>query len=142
MMQGTDLKTSYGAGTAFTVLDHTTAIALGTTTPSLVLGFGRWLVSGRVVARCVGATLAGTETLTVAIKDASSNVIATTTVYLPVLTASDGYLGSIVLPVKVNDNGSPDMTPDTLVIHASLSADPGAGSVQITEAELVAIKLF
>ena len=141
-MEAIDVKRSVGAGSAFTVLDHTTAITLGTTTPSVTIGFGTWLVFGRVVAGQVNASCAGTETLTVALKDASANVIATTSVLLLEGTTLGCSLGTIVLPPSLVNNSSPTMTPDILVFHASLSADPSAGSVTITEAEIIAIKLY
>jgi len=141
-MEATDLKSSYGAGTAFTVLDHTTAIAFGTTTPSVSLGFGTWMVFARVVASCVAATLAGTETMTIALKDASSNVISTTTITLPPITTANFPLVTISLPIGIVNNSSATMTIDTIVIHAALSGDPSAGKVDITAGEIIALRVY
>jgi hypothetical protein len=140
-MEGTSIKQSVAVGTAFTVLDHTTAVSFGTTTPSVKVGFGRWLIFGRVTVQTAGATLVGSETLTVSIKDASSNVISTLVILLPAITTTTMDIGSFMLPIALQSNESASMTPDTLVFHAILSGDPSAGSVTITTGEITAIRL-
>ena len=141
-MESDCLKQSIGAGTDFTVTNATAAITLGTTTPSLILTFGTWVVFGRVTLRTAAATIVGTETVTVAIKDASSNVISTLTILLPAMTTTTKDIGSFTLPIAINDNSSASMTPDTLVFHAVLSASLGAGSLTLTTEEITAIKIF
>lgn len=140
-MEAMSIKKSSGVGTASAVTTATTALAMGTSQPTLILDFGVWLVFARVVAGQVDATCLGTETLTVSVKDALGNVISTTSVLLTEGTTLGLNLGTILLPIAIHTNDTPDMTPDTLHISAVLSANPSAGSITITEAELVAIRL-
>lgn len=141
--QGIIVLKTYGAGTAYSLTGTSALVDLGTTDPTLVLTKpGSYLVFARVTAKYTGATFAANQTLTVKIRRTNNTAAdltnATTTQTLGVVTTVTDGIGSISLPPVVYRTFN---TNDSISLYGILSATPSAGSVDITEAEIVAVRV-
>lgn len=133
----------YGAGTAYSLTDTAAAVDMGTTDPSLTLTrSGTWMIFGRARLKYTAATFAANQTATIKLRrtnnTAADLTAGTTTATLRIITTiTDGAAECIIPPVFYTTAN----TNDAIAIFGSLSAAPGAGSVDVTEAEIVAVKV-
>lgn len=147
-MQPTDVKTIYASGTAYSVTNSAAALDFGTTDPSMTLDNGTWLLFARVNAKYTGTTYAANQTLTVKLRrtnnTASDITGGTTTTTMEIITTTTGHIGVIQLPpvlyTTVNTSGSANN--DVITIFGVVSATTGAGTVDIDEASIIALRLF
>lgn len=143
-MNSNDVKSVYASGTAYDLTGTAAAIDFGTTDPSLTLPLsGNYLIFSRATVAFSGATFAGNETMTLKLRrtnnTASDVTGASSTQTLPIITTQTNSFGTVVLPPVLysTQNGN-----DAIAMYGALSDLPGAGDVQVTEAEIIAIRLF
>lgn len=133
----------YAAGTAYSLTNTAAAVDMGTTDPSLTITrSGTWLIFGRARLKYNAATFAANQTATVKLRRTNNTAAdvtgATTTATLRIITTiTDGAAECVIPPVLYTTSN----TDDAIAIFGNLSAAPGAGSVDVTEAEIVAIKV-
>ncbi len=135
--------TGYGTGTPYT-LTATAALAhFGTTDPAVTLPTtGQWLLLARANVKYVAATFAANQTLAVKLRKTSGTAAdlasAFTTNTLRIITTITDSAGQLRLPPVVYAATA----NDTIQLFGNLSVLPTVGTVQITEAEIVAIRLY
>lgn len=134
----------YAAGTAYTLTATSAAVDFGTTDPVLTIDTaGTYLLFTRVNYEYVGATFAANRDVTTKLRRTnntpadvsnSSSVIGTN-----IVTTVNGVLEVLTLnPVLYTTTN----VNDAITIYADVSVLPSAGSLQITEASIVAIRLY
>lgn len=133
----------YAAGTAYSLTDTAALLDFGTTDPSLTItSAGTWLIFGRAYIKYNGATFAGNQTATVKLRRTNNTAAdvtgATTTATMRIVTTISDSVGIMELPPVVYTTANAD---DIIQVFGSISAAPSAGSVDATEASIVAIKL-
>lgn len=133
----------YASGTVYSLTGADAAIVFGTTQAQITLTLaGTYLLIGRAYLRYNGATYAGTQTATVHLQRTNNTptavINATTTATLRVITTITDTVGIMSLPIisYVATAG------DIITIYGALSATPAAGSVDVAEASILALKLF
>lgn len=135
---------SYAAGTAYTVTDTPSAVDFGTTDPVVVLAQpGVYKVSGWAVVENINATFAANETLTLALHE-DNNVNADLDDGLSVYTfpiIAVGITETAAIIYWEASEYTTANTDDTITIYASLSTAPGAGSVEISQAFVKAMRI-
>lgn len=140
-MQAQDVRSVYASGTAYSLTNSSAALDFGTTDPSLTLTqVGTWLILSRVVLKFTGATFAATKDVTLALKDStSSTTIKSTVIPTGVTSTITGPLGNVVIPACLYT-----VTNDKAVLnlYGSVATTPSAGSLDASEAEIIAIRLF
>jgi len=140
-MQANDIRKVYASGTAHSIDNVDEAIDFGTTDPSLKLTApGRYLILSRVSLVYDTATAAG-EVITIKLVNDTTGVDVSdcaTTITLGAGVALAGPLGSYNLPAVtlVVDNDNTEIS-----LHALVSADLAVGTIDVTEAEIVALKV-
>lgn len=136
--------TVYASGTAYSMTASDAAIDFGTTDPSLTLDkAGTYLLIGRAFLKYNAATYAGSQTATVKLRRTNNTAAdvtsATTTVTLRIITTITDSVGVISIPAVIYTTSNSD---DVISAYGSLSATPSAGSVDVSEASIVAIRLY
>lgn len=135
--------TVYGAGSAYSLTDTAAAVDMGTTDPALTItSAGTWLLFGRAYLKYNGATYAANQTATIKLRRTNNTAAdvtnATTTATLRIITTITDTVGIMELPPVVYTTTLAD---DSIAVFGSVSAAPAAGSVDVVEASIVAIKL-
>lgn len=139
-----NVETVYGAGTADALaVDGTqVAIDLGTTDPVITLGeAGRYLILAQVKLEYTGATI---TTQTVSFKLRRTNNTAADVadsgvlIDLPAATTLTHTYGVINLPPVEYVTSNAD---DAISIFGAVSAATGAGTIDVSAASIVAIRL-
>jgi hypothetical protein len=141
-----DSLSNYAAGTPYTLTASEALVDFGTTDPILKLSGveGFWSVRARISVKLSGATFSSNKILTVKLKNADGDIANSETSYtIPITTTLTQTLGVIELPEVIYRSSAPSgLNPgDEIKIYAGLESLPSAGSVQITEASIVAIFL-
>lgn len=136
--------TVYAAGTAYVLTNSDALVDFGTTDPTKVLDkAGTYLISGRAYLKYNAATYAGTQTATVHLRRTNNTAAdipnATTTATLRIITTITDTVGIMALPPVIYTTANTD---DSISVFGSVSAAPAAGSVDVTEASIIAIKLY
>ncbi len=141
---GGDNLSVYAAGTAYQFTNTAALLNFGTTDPSLTItSAGVWLILSRVRVDYTGATFAAVRTG--ALKLRRTNNTAADLVNSPcgfltdIITTLTYTLGSFNLPPIIYTTTNAN---DVIEIWGSISVVPTAGSLDASEAEIVAIKLF
>lgn len=133
----------YGSGTVYTLGATIAAVDLGTTDPILTINAaGTYRLRARIMVNFVGTTFAANQTVTVRLRRTNNtpgDVANSTTVFQfeVITTARTQTITVIELPEVFYTTANAD---DTLQIFAGLSALPGAGSVNISETSITAIR--
>lgn len=135
-------RTIYGAGTAYTLTNTAAAVDMGTTDPVVTINSaGTYLIQVRVLLNYAAATVSA-ETATIKLRrtNNSANDVtgATTTIDLPVATTLTHSYGAVTLPPVIYTTLNTD---DSLTIFANVSATLGAGSIQVGECSIVALRI-
>jgi len=125
------------SGTSYTLTASSAKVDFGTTDPSTSLGSpGTWLLSATIQLNYNGATFAANQTVSITIRRTNNTAsdLVTLTYPLQLVTAltQSGPVASIVNFPYTASSG------DTIEIWANLSALPGAGTVTVTKAWIVA----
>lgn len=134
----------YAAGTAYSLTATSAALDFGTTDPVLPISHaGTYLIIGRTVVRYNAATFVANQTLTLKLRrtnntaaDVSNSTGAYTTDITTTRTANFVQIG--FAPV-VYTTANAD---DSLTIFGDISVVPSAGSLDVTAASILAIRLY
>lgn len=129
------------SGTAYSLTATDTVLLFGTTRPSDTLKtIGTYRLTARINLKYNGATFAANQTATFKIRrvnnTASDIVGSTTTITLGIVTTLTETVGIINLPLGIYY--STNNINDILQLRGVISALPGAGSVDVVEAEIIA----
>ena len=135
-------RTIYGAGTAYTLTNATAAVDMGTTDPVVTINsVGTYLIQVRALLNYNGATVSA-ETATIKLRRTNNSAAdvtgATTTIDLPVATTLTHSYGVVTLPPVIYTTLNTD---DSLTIFGNVSATLGAGSIQVGECSIVALRI-
>ncbi len=141
---GDDVLSVYGAGTAYTLTAVSAAVDMGTTDPVIVINkAGTYLIQARVNYQLVGATFAANRTITTKLRRTNNTAAdianSSTAIGSGVITTITGPLGVIELPAVIYTTTA---ITDSLTLFADVSVVPTAGSLTITEASIVAVRLY
>ncbi len=136
--------TVYASGTVASLTSSDALVDFGTTDPTLVLDKpGTYMLMGRAMLKYNGATYAGSQTATVHLRRTNNTAAdvsnATTTAQLRIITTVTDTVGVMPFPPVIYTTTNSN---DSISIYGALSATPAAGSVDCTEASIVAIKLY
>ncbi len=136
----------YAAGTAYSLTNAQAALTFGTTSPSLTLTGAAGLVFllfARANLKYNAATFAANQTATLKLRRTNNTAAdltgATSTATLRILTTLTDGAGVIVLPPTIYTTAG---TNDAVSIFGAVSTAPAAGSVDVTESEIVAVRLY
>lgn len=133
----------YAAGTAYS-LTQTPALAnLGTTPASIVLnGPGTYLLFARLRADYNGATFAAVRNISAKLRRINNTPAdltnATAGLKTSIITALTYTAGDINIPPVIYQT---DKSDDNIQLFASIDTLPGAGSVDVVEAEIIAVRI-
>lgn len=136
--------TSYASGTAYSLTATPATVTFGTTSPALVIpSAGVWLILARGRIDYNGATFAAVRTGTLLLRrtnNTAANIGDSSGSFLTdIITTLSYTLGVIdlqpIIYTTVNNN-------DALELWGSISVLPTAGTLDVSEASIVAIKLF
>lgn len=143
-MQPSDVRQVYASGTAYSLTNSSTALDFGTTDPSLTLTQpGTYLIFSRVNIKYTGATFAASRTVTIKLSrtnNTAADVTNATATFLTDIITTKTYTADIFSIPTVIYTTSNDS--DVIVIKGDVSVVPTAGSIDITAAEIIAIRLF
>ena len=136
--------TAYASGTVYSLTNTDALVDFGTTDPTIVLDkSGTYLLFGRAYLVYNGATYAANQTVTIHLRrtnNTAGNVAnATTTATLRIVTTLTDTVGVMPLPPVVYSTSN---TTDSISVYGSLSATPAAGTVDVKEASVVALKIL
>jgi hypothetical protein len=131
---------TYAAGTAYAMTASDAALDFGTTDPTITFATaGRYLVLGRAYLRYNGATYAANQTATVHLQRTNNTPAAitngTTTATLRIISGITDSVGIMEIPPVIYTATAGDI----LTVYGALSATPSIGSVDASEASVVAI---
>lgn len=134
----------YAAGTAYTMTASAAVLTFGTTSPTLVLDkAGTYLITAKANLENVGATFAANRDVTLKLtrtNNTPGDLAHSTTVFgTGVTTTVTGLLALAGLPAVIYTTTN---TTDSISIEGLVSVVPTAGSLQVTEASIVAIRLY
>jgi hypothetical protein len=134
----------YADGTVYTLTNSDALVHFGTTDPTITIDqAGTYLIFGRAYLKYNGATYASTQSARVHLRRTNNTAEdisnATTTATMRVITTITDSVGIMSLPGVIYTTTNTD---DVISVYGSLSATPAAGSVQCTEASIVAIRLY
>ena len=132
----------YGAGTAYTLTTTPALIDLGTTDPFEALAAAApYLLFAGATVKYNGATYAANQTVTVKLRRTTATAAdipnATTTQTLEIITTGTKSF-QVTLPVVVY---TPETANVTIEVFASVSALPSAGTMEITESYILAVRI-
>lgn len=132
------------SGSAYSLTTTDTVLLFGTNRPiDTIKTVGTYRLTARINLKYNGATFAANQTATFKIRRV--NNIATdisgssTTITLGVVTTLTEGIGTIILPLGLYY--STNVITDILQLRGVISSAPSAGSVDVTEAEIVAEKV-
>lgn len=133
---------AYASGTAYTFTNSAAALTFGTTNPSLTLGKpGTYLILGSVNLAYNAATFGANQTVTLTFRrtnNTAANLGTNRTATTRVITTTTDSMGNFDLPPFIYSTLNAN---DAITINGSVTATPSAGSLQATEAEIVAIRI-
>lgn len=136
--------TTYGSGTGYSLTATPAAITLGTSSPTCVLDkAGTYLLLCYVNLQYVGATFAANRTATLKLhrtNNTPADITGSSSAKgTNIVTTVSGTLSASNLPTVIYTTTN---TNDIIVPYADVSVIPTAGSLQATEASIVAIRLY
>lgn len=143
-MQASDVRQVYASGTAYSLTDTSAALDFGTTDPSVTLAQpGTYIIFSRANLKYTGATFAASRTVTLKLSRTNNTAAdltnGSTTFLTDIISTLTYTAGVIQLPpvlyTTTNDS-------DVITIKGDVSVVPTAGSLDVTAAEIIAIRLF
>lgn len=134
---------AYAVGTAYSLTNTAAALDFGTTDPAIVIAqAGTYLIRGRVLIKYNAATFAANRTVTLKFRrtnntaaDLTNGSTAPTT---DIITLITGTWLECQLPEVVY---STTATTDSITIFGSVDVVPSAGSLDATEAHILAQRI-
>lgn len=135
---------TFASGTAYTLTNTSTALTFGTSSPTLVLDkAGTYLIIGRTNLEMVGATFAANRNVTLKLRRTNNTPAdltgGTTVLGTGIVTTVSQVLSDANLPAVFYTTTN---TNDIVTIFGDVSVVPTAGSLQATEASILAVRLF
>jgi hypothetical protein len=135
--------TAFAAGTVYTLTATSAAVDFGTTDPSLVISAaGTYSIRAMVKVSLNGATFVANQTLTIKLRRTNNTAAdvanSTTTYVVPIVTTLTNTLAVIPLPEILYTTA---LTNDAVTIFADIAVLPSAGSITISEASLIAVRI-
>ncbi len=135
---------AYASGTVYALTNSSALVDFGTTDPDIVIDrSGTYLLRGSVQLKYNAATFAANQTATCKIRRINNTAAdltgATRTIDLRILTTLTDNAGLILIPETFYNTTN---TNDELQIFCTLSASPGAGSVDAVSASITAQRMF
>jgi len=136
--------TSYASGTAYNLTNSGALLAFGTTSPSLTINArGTYIINARVNLKYNAATFALNQTVFLKLRRTNNTAgdvtNSSTTIPLRITTTLTDSAGVIMLPPIVYTTNNIN---DVIELWGFVSATPSAGSLQATEASILATRLF
>lgn len=136
-------QAAYGSGTAYSLTNTAALVHLGTADPSITLsGSGTYLLLARIRLDYNGATFAAVRTVTAKLRRVSGTAAdlanASAGLKTAVITALTYTAGDINIPPIIYQTDQP---ADNIQIFASIDTVPTQGTLDVVEAEIIAIKL-
>lgn len=133
----------YSAGTAYTLTATPALLDFGTTDPSITLPTpGTWLIYGRAKIDYTGATFAAVRTVPIKLRrinntaaDLTNGSVTQSTNIVTTLTCT---MGEFVIPPIIYITTNSD---DNIQLFGSVSVLPTAGTIDVNEASIVAIRI-
>lgn len=143
-MQPSDVRQVYASGTAYSLTNTSAAVDFGTTDPSLTITQpGTYLIFSRLNLKYTGATFAASRTVTLKLRRTNNTAAdvtnASITFLTDIITTLTYTAGVMCIPPVLYQT---DNNNDVLSLFADVSVVPTAGSLDITESEIIAIRLF
>jgi len=136
--------TVYASGSIYSLTASSVLLNFGTTDPSLTITQpGTYLIRSGVNLKYNAATFAANETATMKLRRTNNtpadltNALTATTLRI-ITTITDGVGWSIVPDIIYTTTA----TDDAIELQGGLSNTPGAGSVDATEAFIIAVRLY
>lgn len=134
----------YASGTAYQLTNTSALLNFGTTDPSLTItSSGTWLILSRARIDYTGATFAAVRTGALKLRrtnNTAADLTSATAGFLTdIITTLTYTLGSFTLPPIIYTTTNAN---DVIELWGSISVVPSAGSLDASEAHIVAIKLF
>lgn len=135
---------AYASGTVYSLTNTSALVDFGTTDPILTIDKpGTYWVSGKAQLKYNAATFAANQTATCKIRRTNNTAAdlsgATRTIDTRIITTITDNAGLVEVPETVYTTTNQD---DHLQLWCSLSAAPGAGSVDVTSAEITAKRQY
>jgi hypothetical protein len=137
------IESVYASGAVYSLTDTAAALNFGGTDPAIVLlSAGTYLILSTAQLEYAAATIT-TQTATLKLRRTNNTAADITgiflTIDLPAATTQTYTVGAYSLPVAVYTTTNDD---DALTLFGNLDAAAGAGSVQCSDASIVAVRLF
>lgn len=147
LLDGSDKNHSlsvYAAGTVYSLTNVAAALVFGTTSPALVINkAGTYLIMGTVNLEYVGATFAANRTATIKLRRTNNTPAdltgGTVTLGTNIVTTVSGVLSIVAFQPVIYSTVNTD---DAITIFGDVSVAPSAGSLDATQASIVAIRLY
>lgn len=135
---------SKAAGTAYTLTATAAALDFGTTDPTITLtGPGTYMIMARAKVDYSAATFAAVRTATLKLRRTNNTAAdltgGTATFLTQIITTLTYTAGLLPLPTVIYTTTNTD---DVIKIFGDVSVLPTAGSIDVSAAELIAIKLY
>ena len=135
---------AYSAGTIYSLTATPAAIDFGTTDPSITITSpGTYLIFSRVRTDYNAATFLAVRTATYKLRRTNNTAAdltnSTTALKTSIITALTSTAETIDLPAVIYTTTNSD---DVVTIFGDISVLPTAGSIDVSEASLVAFKLY
>lgn len=135
--------TSYAAGTVYSLTNAAAKVVFGTTSPAIVINeAGTYVIFARCRVDYTAATFAAVRTVSAKLRRTNNTAAdltgAATSLLTQIITLLSFTAGYMVLPpviyTTVNVN-------DAIELQALVNTVPTAGTIDITEAEIIAIRI-
>ena len=135
-------KTSYAAGTVYTVTNTAAAIDFGTTDPAITIDSpGTYLILARARFENVGATFAASRLLTLKLRrtnNTAADLTGGTSLYnTPIITTLTSSLTELTIQAVYTTTNSDDI----IALFTLIGTVPSAGSLTVDEASIIAYRL-
>lgn len=136
--------TSYAAGTAYSLTNSASQVAFGTTSPAVTLASaGTYLIFSRVKVDYNAATFAAVRTATIKLRRSNNTAAdltgASYSLKSQIITLLTFTAGHMIIPAVLYTTAN---TNDIIQIHALVDTVPTAGSLDVSEAEIVALRIY
>lgn len=141
IVAGASLAT-YAAGTVYSFTNAAALLDFGTTDPSItVVTTGTYLILANVGLKYTAATFAANQTLTVKLRRTNNTAADLTggsrAITLGIVTLLTAVIETVQLPPVIYAATAGDI----IQLYGLVSVAPGAGTVDATSAEIVAVRI-
>lgn len=139
-----DVYAAYAAGTAYTLTATSAAVDFGTTDPSITITkAGTYLLLASATVQLVGATFGANQAVTIKARRTNNTAAdvtnATASMGTGVRTTITEGLGVIQLPAVLYTTTA---ITDVVTLFGDVAATPSVGSIQVTAASIIAVRLY